>query len=193
MLLSDCVVFTFFALIRSFRSVDVVCLVSSVSLFVWLFVLTACFFLCSLIFVLSSLCTGYRSWSSRCSGSGSGSRGGAVQRFCPRRAPFLIADNGELVSKYAVPTVYGVPILRASGLTLFALQSRFEDKAPGIKAVCAQIGTGVLLRGTIVNRTCGTHKNLYIYLYLLTIFGPPRVFNMVPRNINNLSHFGGAY
>lgn len=24
----------------------------------------------------------------------------------------------------------------------------------------------------IVNRTYGTHKNLYIYLFLLTIFGP---------------------
>ena len=30
----------------------------------------------------------------------------------------------------------------------------------------------VVLRGTIVNRTYGTHKNLYIYLFLLTIFGP---------------------
>ena len=29
-----------------------------------------------------------------------------------------------------------------------------------------------LLRGTIVNRTCGSHKNLYIYPFLLTIFGP---------------------
>ena len=30
----------------------------------------------------------------------------------------------------------------------------------------------VLLRGTIVNRTHGTHKNLYIEPFLLTIFGP---------------------
>ena len=29
-----------------------------------------------------------------------------------------------------------------------------------------------LLRGTTVNRTCGTHKNLHIYLFLLTIFCP---------------------
>ena len=29
-----------------------------------------------------------------------------------------------------------------------------------------------LLRGTIVNRTCGVHKNLYIWPFLLTIFGP---------------------
>ena len=28
------------------------------------------------------------------------------------------------------------------------------------------------LRGTIVNRTYGTHKNLHIYLFLLTIVGP---------------------
>ena len=29
----------------------------------------------------------------------------------------------------------------------------------------------VLLRGTIVNRTYGTHKNLYIFIFLLTMFG----------------------
>ena len=29
-----------------------------------------------------------------------------------------------------------------------------------------------LLRGGILNRTYGTHKTLYIYLYLLTLFGP---------------------
>ena len=29
-----------------------------------------------------------------------------------------------------------------------------------------------LLRGTIVNRAYGTHKNLYISVFLLTIFGP---------------------
>ena len=30
----------------------------------------------------------------------------------------------------------------------------------------------ILKRGTIVNRTYGTHKILYISLFLLTIFGP---------------------
>ena len=30
----------------------------------------------------------------------------------------------------------------------------------------------LLLRGTIVNRTCGIHKNLYISPFLPTIFGP---------------------
>ena len=30
----------------------------------------------------------------------------------------------------------------------------------------------VLLRGTILNRTYGAHKNLYISLFLTTIFGP---------------------
>ena len=30
----------------------------------------------------------------------------------------------------------------------------------------------LLLRGTIVNRTYGTHKNLYVSPFLLTIFGP---------------------
>ena len=30
----------------------------------------------------------------------------------------------------------------------------------------------VLLRGTLVNRTYGGPKNLYIHLFLLTMFGP---------------------
>ena len=30
----------------------------------------------------------------------------------------------------------------------------------------------LLLRGTRVNRTYGTHKNPYLHLFLLTIFGP---------------------
>ena len=30
----------------------------------------------------------------------------------------------------------------------------------------------LLLRGTLVNRTYGTHKNLYISLFLRTLFGP---------------------
>ena len=30
----------------------------------------------------------------------------------------------------------------------------------------------LLLRGIIVNRIYGTHKNLYIHLFSLTIFGP---------------------
>ena len=29
-----------------------------------------------------------------------------------------------------------------------------------------------VLRGTILNRTYSTHKNLYISLFLLTIYGP---------------------
>ena len=29
-----------------------------------------------------------------------------------------------------------------------------------------------VLRGTIVSRTYGIHKNLYMYPFLLTIFGP---------------------
>ena len=30
----------------------------------------------------------------------------------------------------------------------------------------------LILRGAILSRTCGTHKNLYTSLFLLTIFGP---------------------
>ena len=39
----------------------------------------------------------------------------------------------------------------------------------------------LLLRGTTVNRTYGTHKTLYIsiFLLLITIFGP--IFTTVPR------------
>ena len=36
-----------------------------------------------------------------------------------------------------------------------------------------------LLRGGIVNRTYGTDKNLYVYLFLQTIFGP---IYYAPRN-----------
>ena len=38
----------------------------------------------------------------------------------------------------------------------------------------------VVLRGTKVNRTYGTHKNLYISLFLLTIFGPTRYLLFSP-------------
>ena len=31
---------------------------------------------------------------------------------------------------------------------------------------------GILIRGTIVNTTCGKHKNLYIYLFIPIISGP---------------------
>ena len=33
-------------------------------------------------------------------------------------------------------------------------------------------GVLILLRGAILNRSYGTHKHLYISLFLLTIFGP---------------------
>ena len=42
-------------------------------------------------------------------------------------------------------------------------------------AVWAKVKTSTtipLLRGTIVNRTYGIDENLYIHLFLLTIFGP---------------------
>ena len=41
--------------------------------------------------------------------------------------------------------------------------------------------TCILFRGGILNRTYGTHKNLYTSLFLLTIFV---LFTVVPRNIN---------
>ena len=48
------------------------------------------------------------------------------------------------------------------------------------REACMYVGTTAavlchappLLRRTIVNRTYGTHKNLDIYLFLLTMFGP---------------------
>ena len=43
-----------------------------------------------------------------------------------------------------------------------------------------------LLRGTIVNRTYGTHENLYIYLFLLTILV---LLTMVPRNTRKVNAF----
>ena len=32
--------------------------------------------------------------------------------------------------------------------------------------------THMVIRGTLVNRTYGIYKNLYIYPFLLTVFGP---------------------
>ena len=39
--------------------------------------------------------------------------------------------------------------------------------------VSGNVSTAVLcIRGTMLNKTYGTHKNLYVSLFLLTIFGP---------------------
>ena len=38
--------------------------------------------------------------------------------------------------------------------------------------VCPQIGTAVLLREKVLNRTYGTYKHLHTSLFLLTVFGP---------------------
>ena len=87
--------------------------------------------------------------------------------------------------------------VRADSLTLLELQSHFGGNTLKFQVLCPQIGTAVLkglkvfkdtwyrrcrvlvLRGTMVNRTYGIHKNIYIidhfyqqYLVLLT---------MVPR------------
>ena len=47
-------------------------------------------------------------------------------------------------------------------------------RLPQVCLLCHGLRTQVrqLLRGTIVNRTYGTHKNLYNSLFLLTKFGP---------------------
>ena len=37
--------------------------------------------------------------------------------------------------------------------------------------ICPFFSSLLLLRGTIVNRTCGIHKNVYMYPFLQTIFG----------------------
>ena len=42
----------------------------------------------------------------------------------------------------------------------------------GLRFFCAFSNAIFLFRGTIVKRTYGTHKNLYIKIFLLTIFGP---------------------
>ena len=41
-----------------------------------------------------------------------------------------------------------------------------------MKLINAKYYSGVILRGTIVNRTYGIHKNLYVQAFLPTIFGP---------------------
>ena len=48
---------------------------------------------------------------------------------------------------------------------------RLGEKCYGLQYLSKK-GENTLLRGTILNRTYGEYKNLYISLILLTIFGP---------------------
>ena len=48
----------------------------------------------------------------------------------------------------------------------------------------------LILRGAIVNRTYDTHKNLYIYLFLLTILV---LFNVAPRNSVKINRMNSWY
>ena len=57
------------------------------------------------------------------------------------------------------PCSWRNPCIRRGGCSKYVIQRRVE-------------GTTPLLRGTIANRTYVTHKNLYISLFLQTIFGP---------------------
>ena len=58
--------------------------------------------------------------------------------------------------------------LREAGCSLYIVPvgSLGTDEIPPVWYIVR------LLRGTLVNRTYGTHKNLYIYLFLLTLLGP---------------------
>ena len=70
----------------------------------------------------------------------------------------------------------------------FKPQSRCGDKTVKFQVVCPKNGTAVLkgldgkngnlplLRGTILNRTYGRLKTLYISVFLLTIFGHRYIF-----------------
>ena len=53
--------------------------------------------------------------------------------------------------------------------TLDGIDGGTRIKGPELLYV---LGTGELLRGTIVNRTYGTHKNQYISPFSPTIYGP---------------------
>ena len=55
----------------------------------------------------------------------------------------------------------------------------YASTALASREVGACVCSMFLFRGNIVNRTYGTHKNLYIFLYLLPMFGP--VNYVVPR------------
>ena len=70
------------------------------------------------------------------------------------------------VSGTAVVLVAGEYALPASVYTLFT------DRRRPVRIPSGRMSRVVLLRGTILNRTYGLHKNLYISLFLLTIFGP---------------------
>ena len=81
-------------------------------------------------------------WSSRGDGLSPHTKGVGVPHFPTRRSA------GQSRARY---------------LALLRLLSRFGDKPLDFR---------VLLRGAIVNRTYGTHKNLYISLFLQTIYDP---------------------
>ena len=65
-------------------------------------------------------------------------------------------------------------------LVVCSTSSRLSrNPASGIvRGVCYRI---TLLRGAIVKRTYGTHENLYISLFVLTIFGSSYYSSMVSR------------
>ena len=60
--------------------------------------------------------------------------------------------------------VFDISYIKMSDFFVYIESNAFCPPSPGI--------VSSLLRGTIVNRTCGTHKNLYIHKFLPTIFGP---------------------
>ena len=64
-----------------------------------------------------------------------------------------------------VVSSFGCRVLGYSDLQV--LQTLVRDASNIVDLTCM----AELTRGTIVNITYGTHKNLYVYLFLLTIFG----------------------
>ena len=86
-----------------------------------------------------------------------------------------IAECGALLPRNAAVNINsphrnnGSPLSASIHRTIAA---RVLPTPSGIANLLGRIGAGVLLRWTIVNRTYGTHKKQYIYVFFLTIFGP---------------------
>ena len=80
------------------------------------------------------------------------------------------------------PALFSALVSVASSSFIFL----WENCAPWINhrfpLADLDVAEGRYLRRTIVNRTCGTHKNLYVHLFLVTIFGPIYYDPPIPRD-----------
>ena len=73
-------------------------------------------------------------------------------------------DDDDVLTSAHFPEI--LPVMTKQAVTKYI---SMEENKQVLKSVHGSI---ILLRGAIVNRTYGILKNLYVYPFLLTIFGP---------------------